>query len=83
MQKNGNFLWKKWLHISYIFSTWKNKDWSINKKKWDLSNKIESINDMMVQAWMIDDDNYTIISSFDTKIQEWEELQCEVIISLQ
>lgn len=32
-----------------------------DKRKSDLSNKVESINDMLVKYWLLEDDNWTVI----------------------
>jgi len=41
-----------------------------DNRKTDMSNKIESINDMLVKAWYIEDDNATIISRI-TSLYWW------------
>lgn len=38
-----------------------------DKRATDLSNKIESVNDMLVKYWYLYDDNCTIISKFTAK----------------
>lgn len=46
-------------HIfEYDFYIPLNKDWSHSKRPFDYSNKIESINDFLVDAGYIEDDNY-------------------------
>lgn len=37
--------------------------YSPNKRTWDLSNKIESVNDLLVDAGILIDDNYNVLSS--------------------
>lgn len=47
--------------FSYYFYIPYNKDWTISKRPFDYSNKIESINDLLVDLNIIEDDNYTVI----------------------
>ena len=55
--------WKEWPFVfTYNFYIPYNKDWSISKKAFDYSNKIESINDLLVDLNIIEDDNYVVIS---------------------
>lgn len=55
LQKEVKVRGLKWpLSISYTFSI-------PNKRKFDLSNKIETINDLLVDAMIIDDDNWDVI----------------------
>lgn len=53
--------WLKFI-FNYFFFIPLNKDWSISKKWFDYSNKIESINDLLVDLWIIEDDSYHYIS---------------------
>lgn len=36
-------------------------------RKTDLSNKVESVNDMLVKYWLLEDDNWTVITQFTCK----------------
>ena len=47
--------------FTYNFLIPYNKDGSISKRPFDYSNKIESINDLLVDLELIEDDNYTVI----------------------
>lgn len=40
---------------------------SENNRKWDLSNRAESVMDLLVDAGLIEDDNYTVISDLHLK----------------
>lgn len=51
-----------WLVFNYIFLIPYLKGWEVAKKWFDYSNKIESINDLLVDLWIIEEDNYLIIS---------------------
>jgi len=48
--------------FTYNFLIPYNKDGSISKRPFDFSNKIESINDLLVDLDIIEDDNYTVIA---------------------
>lgn len=48
----------KELYITY-------KIWFPDNRKADLSNKVESINDLMVDYWLLADDNHNIIKSMN------------------
>lgn len=37
--------------------------YSPNKRTWDISNKLESVNDLLVDAGILIDDNYKVLSS--------------------
>lgn len=68
-------LWER-LQIDYLNTLWI-KELKLNKvkidyhfympdaRKTDLSNKIESINDMFVEHWLLEDDNWTVIKQFN------------------
>ena len=73
------------LKFYYKFFIPKNKDWSIPARKFDYSNKIESINDLLVDLWIIEDDNYSIISEvfIDSEIVEFWEWKVELNIEKQ
>ena len=53
-----------------------------NKRKFDLSNRAESIMDLLVDAGIIPDDNYEIVPRLDIKYGgvSKENPRCEVII---
>jgi hypothetical protein len=54
---------KEWKYIfTYFFFIPLNKDWSEWKRWFDYSNKIESINDLLVDLWIIEDDSYKYIT---------------------
>ena len=57
------------LEISHYFYIPYNKDWSVSKRPFDYTNKMESINDILVDAWIITDDNYTVLKKGD---YDWE-----------
>jgi hypothetical protein len=64
------------LTFNYTFLVPYNKDWTISKRPFDFSNKIESINDLLVDLDIIEDDNYTIISEqhiYMKHVPFWEE----------
>lgn len=64
------------LHIEYIFRP-------IHKYRFDLSNKIESINDLLVDAGIIEDDNHRIVYSmkaYITSAEGQKEDEMEVVI---
>lgn len=44
--------------------------WFPDNRKTDLSNKIESINDMLVKYWLLEDDNWKIIRRLEV-VSEW------------
>ena len=48
------------LQIKYSF-------WMPDNRKTDLSNKIESINDLFVRYWVIEDDNRKIIRNIEAE----------------
>lgn len=52
-------------HFKYHFYIPFKKDWTPSKRTRDLSNKCESISDLMVDMWIILDDDYLIISSLN------------------
>jgi len=47
--------------------------WSKDKRKWDLSNKFESIADLLVDNGILLDDNYTVISDIHIKFMGQDE----------
>jgi len=51
-------------------------------RKWDLSNKFESIADMLVKWWILEDDNYEILSEVTLRYKELdrENPRCEINI---
>lgn len=67
---------KEWKYIfTYFFFIPLNKDWSEWKKWFDYSNKIESINDLLVDLWIIEDDSYKYIAEIHIYwqyVQYWE-----------
>ena len=70
--------WRKKLpeppyHINYVF---KIKD----KRKWDLSNKVESISDALVHYGVIPDDNWSVIASYSVSWVKADEAGVEVEI---
>jgi len=69
-----------WYTFTYYFKIPYNKDWTISKRPFDYSNKIESINDFLVDIWAIEDDNYTIIS---TQHIYWEMIEWELEVILE
>lgn len=76
-------LWEAWhLKFTYKFFIPYKKEWWISKRPFDFSNKIESINDFLVDIWVITDDNYTIISEqhiYSEYVPFWE-WKVEVLI---
>lgn len=75
---------KGWnLSFDYNFKIPYNKDWSISGRPFDFSNKIESINDFLVDSWIIEDDNYLIISEIKIKYQFVEYWKWEVIVNIK
>lgn len=40
------------------------------ERAFDLSNKIESINDMMVRSWIIEDDNWKVLGHYMPEVIE-------------
>lgn len=55
-----------------------------DERKTDMSNKIESINDMFVKYWLLEDDNQTIIKCIKS-ISMWKDKnnpRCEIFINL-
>jgi Holliday junction resolvase RusA-like endonuclease len=51
------------VRIEIIFHPW-------DRRKFDLSNKFESIADALVKVWILEDDNYSILSEIIMKV--WE-----------
>ena len=51
-------------------------------RKSDLSNKVESINDMLVKYWLLEDDNWEIISELKVSCMwvDRKNPRCEVDI---
>lgn len=63
------------VRIIYTFNIPRNKDWKESMRKFDMSNKIESINDLLVDIWFLEDDNYWIIKEFESVsniVEYWE-----------
>lgn len=56
---------EKWLKIRYEFTFW-------DKRKTDLSNKVESVQDMLVKWWFLEDDSYEYIQQYEV-ICNWYE----------
>lgn len=52
----------KKLKVIYKFLIPLKKDWEVSGRPFDFSNKIESINDFLVDMGILEDDNYTIIT---------------------
>lgn len=66
--------WKAFI-VTYFFEIPYNKDWSKSGRPFDYSNKIESINDFLVDLWIIDDDNYNIIKEqhiYGMFVESWK-----------
>lgn len=40
---------------------------SATKRKWDLSNKVESIQDLLVKVGVLEDDNWSIVQELDVE----------------
>ena len=54
-----------------------------DNRKSDLSNKVESINDLLVKYWLLEDDNRMIIKELNMRC-EWVDKnnpRCEIVIS--
>ena len=68
--------------FNYHFMIPFKKDWTPSKRTFDLSNKIESINDLFVDQWLILDDDYTIISKISITWEYVEYLKWEVFINI-
>lgn len=67
-------LWPPYI-FTYNFLIPYKKDWSISGRPFDYSNKIESINDLLVDLWIIEDDNYTVIAEehiYGKYVPYWE-----------
>jgi hypothetical protein len=82
IQNLWHFRWYKKLHADYLFRQKLNKDKSECQDVWDISNKLESINDMMVKAGMIDDDNQTILRDMSQRVIDCDIEENEVIVTL-
>lgn len=78
----GSFAGLKNVKIFYEFRVARNKDGSSCLKRWDVSNKMESINDMMVKAWIIDDDNHSILKRWEWDVIDSDKEENEVKITL-
>lgn len=65
----GIFKNSKNLKISYIFRQRLTNKGLPSTRRWDLSNKIESINDMIVASGMISDDNQMIIAEISARVE--------------
>lgn len=60
----------KWpFMFEYFFKIPLNKDWSVSKRWWDYTNKMESINDFLVDLKVIADDNCDVIRRI---LVDWE-----------
>lgn len=57
------------------------KMWSKTKRKFDLSNKVESVNDLLVDCGVIPDDNYTVIQRLEVEFCGYGKDFCEILIS--
>ena len=83
MKHLGNFQWYENLHIDYLFKLAPNKDGTPCRKRWDISNKIESINDMMVKSGLIDDDCHTVLRSMTQLVIDDNSItENEVVITI-
>ena len=82
MAEKTHFRWQKNLSIKYIFRQKLTQKGKASTKRWDLSNKIESINDMMVKAGMIDDDHHGIISSMSARVENVNITESEVDVTI-
>lgn len=56
------------------------KDWAPSKKTWDLDNKVNWPLDLMVDAWFLEDDNYTIVSKLSCTYEYVEYWKWKTII---
>ena len=65
----GIFKNSKNLKISYIFRQRLTNKGLPSTRRWDLSNKIESINDMIVASGMLSDDNQMIIAEIYARVE--------------
>ena len=54
--------------------------WSKTKRKFDLSNKVESVNDLLVDCGVIHDDNYTVIQKLEVEFCGYGKDYCEIEI---
>ena len=65
------------LHIDYTF-------YMPDARKTDLSNKVESINDLLVKYWLLEDDNRNIINELNIRCGgiDKENPRCEIQIKL-
>ena len=83
MRHLGNFQGYENLHIDYLFRVAPNKDGTPCRKRWDISNKIESINDMIVKAKLIDDDCHTVLRSMNCRVIDDNTItENEVVITI-
>ena len=53
-----------------------------DKRKSDLSNKFESIADMLVKFWLFEDDNYTILPNIQLNYKWYDKENPRVIIDI-
>lgn len=82
MKHIGNFKWYESLHIDYLFKVAKNKDGTPCRKHWDVTNKLESINDMIVIAWLIDDDWHAILKKWNWDVIDADIPENEVVVTI-
>lgn len=54
-----------------------------DKRKFDVSNKIESINDLFVDMGIIEDDNYTFLLIGDTEVLKPDKENCGCICEIK
>lgn len=74
---------KGWnLYFDYYFKIPYNKDWSESKRPFDFSNKIESIQDLLVDNWIIEDDNYNYVSNVFIDYELVPYWEAEVILKI-
>lgn len=74
IKKNGSLKNKSNLVMNVHFKVWLLKTKKPSMRAWDLSNKLESIQDMLVKAWFIDDDNRFVISEV---IASWSDSETQ------
>lgn len=56
------------------------KLWSKTKRKFDLENKVSSIQDLLVDNGILEDDNMTIIKRLEVEFMGYGEDKCEIEI---
>ena len=66
----------KWpFKINIVFQWW-------DKRKADLTNKAESIMDLLVDVWIIEDDNYNIVNEINLKYLWYKKGEFETEIEI-